>query len=131
MNDLIPMPEPAPEHGLTDLQQAFADNWIAGAPTYTAAAIAAGYSETSAKVQASRLMANTKVLAYIQAHMAVAIAAAAPKAMGRLLHLVENAKSDYVRLEAAKDLMDRAGFGAPKRVDARLLGDVTFRVDLS
>ena len=43
--------------------------------------------------------------------------------------LAENAKSEYVRLEAGKDLLDRSGFKAPDRV--QIEGEVSINIDLS
>jgi len=53
-----------------------------------------------------------------------------PVAVQRL-HDLMDAKSEYVRLQAAQDVLNRVGIKAPDRVDHRVHGDVTVNIDLS
>ena len=52
-------------------------------------------------------------------------------AAGRLRDLVSNAKSEYVQLEAAKDLLDRAGYKPIVRSQVQVAGDIQVSIDLS
>ena len=52
-------------------------------------------------------------------------------AAGRLRSLVSDAKSEYVQLEAAKDLLDRAGYKPIDRSQVQVAGDIQVSIDLS
>jgi hypothetical protein len=54
----------------------------------------------------------------------------APKAQATLKSLLE-AKSEYVRLEAAKDLLDRAGLKPVDKHSHSITGDISINIDLS
>ena len=43
----------------------------------------------------------------------------------------KSARSDYVRLEAAKDLLDRAGFKPPDKQLVKLSGDLSVSFDIA
>ena len=53
------------------------------------------------------------------------------KASSRLLQLCQGAKSEYVQLEAAKDILDRSGFKAPDKHQHLVGGDFKINIDLS
>lgn len=53
------------KYGITDQQQAFADEYIVNPDNATHAAIKAGYSPNSARYQASRLLTNDNIQAYL------------------------------------------------------------------
>ena len=55
----------------------------------------------------------------------------ATKALGRVIQLSDNAKSEYVQLEASKDILDRAGFKAPDKHMHLHAGDIKVNIDLS
>jgi hypothetical protein len=55
----------------------------------------------------------------------------ATTAAARLVQLAQGAKSEYVQLEASKDILDRAGFKAPERHMHMHAGDITVSIDLS
>jgi hypothetical protein len=52
-------------------------------------------------------------------------------AAAKLVHLAQGAKSEYVQLEASKDILDRAGFKAPERHMHMHAGDITVQIDLT
>lgn len=95
------------------------------------AAIAAGYSERSAEVTASRMLSQAKVKQYLSKkeanlnrdlrEMFVAEAANAFNVMLEIMNKPEAMDKD--RIAAAKDLLDRAGY---KPVD-KIVADVTTR----
>ena len=47
-----------------------------------------------------------------------------------MIKLARGAKSEYVQMEAAKDLLDRTGYKPPDRQQVELAGDFTFTIDL-
>lgn len=116
---------------LTEKQDAFCDEYVANGGRGTAAAKAAGYAEKSAHVEANRLLKNPLILQEIYKRTALAVGAAAPRALMTIIEMSSNAKSDYVKLEASRDLLDRAGLKAPEKVDHRLDGEFKVTIDLS
>lgn len=101
-----------PEHlaPLTDLQLAFVVKFVHEGLAQTEAAIEAGYAPDSAHVAASRLMRNPKVFNAIQVEAMRNLGALGPSAVRQIGKLIDGAKSEYVRLEAAKDVLNRLGF---------------------
>ena len=51
--------------------------------------------------------------------------------MQKMVNLSGGAKSEYVQLEASKDILDRAGFKPPERTQHLLDGDIKISIDLS
>tara|TARA_Y100000361_G_scaffold107052_1_gene96803 strand:+ start:763 stop:1152 length:390 start_codon:yes stop_codon:yes gene_type:complete len=94
---------------LTTRQSNFIDNLLAGGVSAKQCAIDAGYSERSAKVEASRLLRNSKVLHHLHQRAKKVLGVRAITALQTVSNLSQYANSEYVRLEASKDLLDRAG----------------------
>lgn len=116
---------------LTEKQDAFCDEYVANGGRGTAAAKAAGYAEKSAHVEANRLLKNPLILQEVYKRTALAVGAAAPRALMTIIQMSTNAKSDYVKLEASRDLLDRAGLRAPEKVDHRIDGELKVSIDLT
>ena len=75
----------------------------------TLAAREAGYKDSKSLVnQASKL--KRELAAEISEELRSSFMNAAPKAMSILIDLAENSASDSVKFQAAKDLLDRAGY---------------------
>ena len=75
----------------------------------TLAAKEAGYKDSPSLVnQASKL--KRELSAEISQELTANFLNAAPKALSILMDLAENSASDSVKFQAAKDLLDRAGF---------------------
>jgi hypothetical protein len=55
----------------------------------------------------------------------------ATKASQKLMQLSHGAKSEYVQLEASKDILDRAGLRAPEKHMHLHAGDIKVSIDLS
>ena len=55
----------------------------------------------------------------------------ATTAAAKLLNLARGAKSEYVQLEASKDILDRAGFKPIDRSQVQVAGDIKVSIDLS
>lgn len=114
---------------LTEKQEAFVHAYVANGGKLRAAAIAAGYAKASGHVEANRLMRKPEVIRAIYEVTAQQLGAHLPAALAKLAKLSGGAKSEYVQLEASKDLLDRAGLAAPKKVNVGGSLNVTF--DLS
>ena len=112
---------------LTDKQLAFVSAYIAAGGVVGAAAQAAGYASDN---EGSRLLRNPNVINEIQKQMLAAIGTHAVSALDTMAKLSRSAKSDYVRLEASRDLLDRAGFKPPDRIDHRIDGTLSVSFDI-
>jgi hypothetical protein len=51
-------------------------------------------------------------------------------ALAQVMKLGRSAKSEYVRLEASKDVLDRAGFKPIDRSQVQVAGDIKVTIDL-
>ncbi len=89
----------------------------------------AGYAVgESGRVHASKTLRKPHVQAYLRARLNDAIGHAAPAALYRIIDLTRHARSEYVQLEAAKDLLNRAGY----RAEQIIMGQgVQITIDLS
>jgi phage terminase small subunit len=119
------------DHELTDKQSKFIDNLLAGSTSAKQCAIDAGYSPHSAKVEASRLLKHSKVLHVLHQRAKKALGVKAITALNTVSNLSQYANSEYVRLEASKDIMDRAGL-REEQDSTRVLGNaIQVNIDLS
>ena len=126
----VPQNIESPSGKLTTKQNQFIDAYVANGGNGSAAARDAGYAESSAHVEANRALKNPLIVQEIFRRTALAIGAALPKALNTVVRLSESAKSEYVQLEASRDLLDRAGMKAPERIDHRLDGEFRVTIDL-
>ena len=81
------------------------------------------------KSQVSRILSLPKVQEWLLAELGNRRGTAAMMGYNTVARLSQVAKSEYVQLEAAKDLLDRAGFKAPDVT--RVEGDLRINIDLS
>lgn len=120
---------------LTDKQRALVDTIVATGCSITEAAKTAGYStnvsKDSARVSASRTLRLPKVQQYMQQRVAQTLGLGAVSASKRLIELSTGAKSEYVQLEASRDILDRVGLRAPDRVSHNIQGDIKINIDLT
>jgi phage terminase small subunit len=114
---------------LTPKAEAFVLAFVENGGKGPAAARSAGYSPASARSMAQQLLATSKVSEAIASQCIRQLVSSAPSALAVVASLQRNAKSEYVRLEAAKDVLDRVGLSAPKRV--HLGGQLSVVFDLS
>lgn len=105
---------PIPER-LTPKQMSFVEALIANGGNITDAAKAAGCSEASAHSVGWRWMQHPLVTEEVTRRAIALVAATAPASVQKLMSLRDHAKSQFVQLEASKDLLDRAGIGEIKR----------------
>ncbi len=86
----------------------------------TKAAINAGYSPRAAEVQGHRLLSNAKIQERIKAAQADIQGMFAKEALSSIktiLQLRDTAENETVRLKAAQDILDRAGFKPKEKVE--------------
>ena len=98
---------------LTQKQRDLVDHLVSEGGTIGEAALACGYSPDgnvrSAAVTASRTLRLPHVEWYLLKRTAQEIGLSGPAAFRNLVRLSRGAKSEYVQLEASKDILDRAG----------------------
>ena len=116
---------------LTKKQQALVDILLAEGGSIAAAAEKAGYAPgDSGKVTAYK----TLKLPHVQQYMARAtqerIGLNALVAVQKVANLAQGAKSEYVQLQAAQDILDRAGYKPIDRSQVQIAGDIRVSIDL-
>jgi|TARA_R110000823_G_scaffold99584_1_gene214929 hypothetical protein len=116
---------------ITDKQRRLVDNLFVPGTTQREAAIAAGYSTKSADQQASRALRLPYVVEYIDACVGQGAKIMAMSALGVVKELSESGKSPYVRLQAAQDILDRAGHKPVEKSMVAMKGELTVNIDLS
>ena len=117
---------------LTPRQILLVDTLVATGCTISEASQIAGYAKgDSGRVSASKALRTHKVQQYMQSLVMNSIGLNATKASIRLMQLSESAKSEYVQLEASKDILDRAGYKAPDKHMHLHAGDIKVTIDLA
>ena len=116
---------------LTPKQHALVDNMFLPNTTQREAAVQAGYAERSAHVAASRVLRLPHVQDYISACVQEGIQSNSIRALGVVADLSDAAKSDYVRLQAAQDILDRAGHKPVEKSAVAVRGELSVNIDLS
>ena len=120
---------------LTDKQRQLVDTIVATGCSIKEAAEKAGYSskgsKEAARVSASRTLRLPKVQSYMQQRIAQTLGLGAVSASKRLIELSTGARSEYVQLEASRDILDRVGLKAPDKIAHNLQGDIKINIDLS
>ena len=105
------------EDELTDKQRKLVDTIVATGCTITEAAKTAGYSRgDGGRVTASRTLRIPKVQSYMMKQIANTVGLGAVHASRKMVDLSMNARSEYVQLEASKDILERVGIRAPERI---------------
>tara|TARA_R110000787_G_scaffold20498_2_gene60815 strand:- start:2487 stop:2861 length:375 start_codon:yes stop_codon:yes gene_type:complete len=117
---------------LTKKQMALVDTIVANGCSIKEASVLAGYAEgESGRVTASKTLKLPHVQQYMMQVVSESIGLSATTASHRILTLARGAKSEYVQLEASKDILDRAGFKAPDKHMHLVSGDIRVAIDLS
>ena len=115
----------------TDKQRVLVDTLVATGCTVREAAQAAGYAEgESGRVSASKALAQPHVQQYMMQRVSEQVGMNATVAAAKVLKLATGAKSEYVQLEASKDILDRAGFKPIDRSQVQVAGDIRVSIDL-
>jgi len=116
---------------LTDKQTALVDTIVARGCTIAQAAEEAGYAKgESGRVTATKTMKLAHVQQYLAQRMNEEFGLSATLAVGAVRRLATSAKSEYVQLEASKDLLDRAGYKPIDRSQVQVAGDIKVSIDL-
>ena len=120
------------ERKLTKKQMALVDTIVANGCSVREASQLAGYADgESGRVTASKTLRLPHVQQYMMQRISDSIGLSATTASNRILTLAKGAKSEYVQLEASKDILDRAGFKAPDKHMHLVTGDIKVAIDLS
>ena len=120
------------EDELTDKQRKLVDTIVATGCTITEAAKTAGYSTgDGGRVTASRTLRIPKVQNYMMKQIANTVGLGAVHASRKMVDLSMNARSEYVQLEASKDILDRVGIRAPDKVQHTLDANLSVNIDLT
>ena len=121
----------SPKDKLTAKQRALVDALVTTGCTITKGAEIAGYAKGEAgRVIASRTLRIPKVQQYMMNQISSTIGMGAIQASHMLNALSGSAKSEYVRLEASKDILDRVGLRAPDKVQHSVGGELSIKIDL-
>jgi hypothetical protein len=67
----------------------------------------------------------------MQSRIAQTLGLGAVSASRKLIDLSSGARSEYVQLEASRDILDRVGMRAPDKVAHNVTGDIKINIDLS
>lgn len=115
----------------TRRQIALVDAYVANGGHLTKAAKEAGYAEgKSGRVSAYKAMKTPHVQQYLMQRVAEELGQHAAMAVGTVANLAKQGKSEYVKLQAAQDLLDRAGFKPVDRSQVQVAGDIKVSIDL-
>tara|TARA_A100000172_G_C3002501_1_gene96816 strand:- start:395 stop:766 length:372 start_codon:yes stop_codon:yes gene_type:complete len=116
---------------LTPKQIKLVDTLVAQGCSITQASQIAGYATgDSGRVTASKALKLPHVQDYMMRCINESIGMNATIASSKLVKLAKGAKSEYVQLEASKDILDRAGFKAPDKHLHLHQGDIKVSIDL-
>ena len=117
---------------LTKKQSCLVDTLVATGCTLREAATEAGYAEgESGRVTASKTIRLRHVQSYMMQRVNEQLGMNATVAAARVMNLATGARSEYVQLEASKDILDRAGFKPIDRSQVQVAGDIRVSIDLS
>ena len=116
---------------LTRKQMLLVDTLVAKGCSISDAASDAGYAQgESGRVTASKTLKLPHVQQYMMQRVGESLGLNATVAAAKVLKLAQGAKSEYVQLEASKDILDRAGYKAPDKHMHLHAGDIQGSIDL-
>lgn len=116
---------------LTKRQMALVDVMVAEGLKTSEAAAKAGYADgKSGYVSAHRTLRLPHVQQYMMQRVTEQLGLNATVAAAKVMHLARGAKSEYVQLQAAQDILDRAGFKPIDRSQVQVAGDIRVSIDL-
>jgi len=117
---------------LTKKQMLLIDTIVATGCSVTKASKIAGYSDgESGRVTASKTLRLPHIQEYMQQRVRESIGLNATIASKKVLDLASSAKSEYVQLEASKDILDRAGYKPIDKAMHLISGNIEVSIDLS
>ena len=117
---------------LTTKQKALVDTLVTTGCSIKEVSQKAGYAKGEAgRVVASRTLRLPQVQRYMMEQVASVMGTGAIKASQKLIQLSDSAKSEYVQLEASKDILDRVGLRVPDKRQNEIVGDIKINIDLT
>jgi phage terminase small subunit len=117
---------------LTKKQKLLVDTIVATGCSVTDASVTAGYAKgESGRVTASKTLRLPHIQEYMQQRVRESIGLNATKASNKMLELSSSAKSEYVQLEASKDILDRAGYKPIEKSMNLVTGNINVSIDLT
>ena len=126
VNSLLPKTSPS----LNDRQRKLVDILISSDCSVSEAAKLAGYGGKTPGVQGYQTLKKPHVASYMYEQVKQSFGLSSIVASRKLLHLSQNANSEYVQMESAKDILDRAGHKAPDKHQHQIVGDFKVNIDL-
>ena len=121
--------EPDEKKQLTEKQEAFAVAYVTNGGNATQAAKDAGYSDDAARVLGPRNLRNPLIQQRIYQLAVEEIAVSVPQALGTMRKLL-GARSEFVRFNAASDLLNRGGLKPADRHLHHVQGEIKVSIDL-
>ena len=120
------------DNELTSKQKALVDTIVTTGCSITEASQKVGYAKgESGRVTASRTLRIPKVQSYMMNQIANTVGLGAVHASRKIVELARDARSEYVQLEASKDILDRVGLRAPDRVHHSVDANLSVNIDLT
>ena len=117
---------------LTKKQKTLVDTIVALGCSIKEASAKFGYAEGEAgRVTASKTLRLPHVQEYMQQMVRQSIGLNATIASRKVLVLASSAKSEYVQLEASKDILDRAGYKPVEKSMSLVQGNISVSIDLT
>ena len=117
---------------LNKKQSLLVDTIVAYVCSIKEASAKAGYAEgESGRVTASKALRLPHVQEYMQQRIRESIGLNATIASRKVLDLASSAKSEYVQLEASKDILDRAGYKPVDKAMHLVQGNISVSIDLT
>jgi len=115
---------------LNERQKKLVDILISDGCSVDEASKLAGYKGKTPAVQGYQTLKKPHVAEYMYQQIQQSFGVDSLKARKTLVSLSQTAKSEYVKMESAKDILDRAGFKAPDKHQHQLVGDFKVHIDL-
>ena len=117
---------------ITKKQKLLVDTIVANGCSIKKASEIAGYAKGEAgRVTASKTLRVPHIQEYMQQRVRESIGLNATIASKKVLDLASSAKSEYVQLEASKDILDRAGYKPIDKAMHLVSGGIDVTIDLS
>ena len=117
---------------LTKKQKTLVDTIVALGCSIKEASSKSGYAKGEAgRVTASKTLRLPHVQEYMQQWVRESIGLNATIASRKVLDLASSAKSEYVQLEASKDILDRAGYKPVEKSMSLVQGNISVSIDLT
>tara|TARA_R100000234_G_scaffold118352_1_gene98619 strand:- start:296 stop:697 length:402 start_codon:yes stop_codon:yes gene_type:complete len=126
VNAILPKKPPS----LNKRQRELVDILLTSGCSVEEASISAGYKGKTPAVQGYATLKKPHVAEYLHQQIKEGFGIHSIKALRTLTRLSTTANSEYVQMESAKDILDRAGYKAPDKHQHQMVGDFKINIDL-